>query len=118
MADAIRSSALGGRESGSLKRPSEGIMVGDIHEEKRSRRDPYARVFRYDRDTPFVNEERACAEYFCLPRNAFTNIPDADDLVHAKEFKDMAHFDAHVRLLPFLLDEKIFSSLLSLIFSV
>ncbi|XP_013617563.1 PREDICTED: uncharacterized protein At3g60930, chloroplastic-like [Brassica oleracea var. oleracea] len=95
MADAIRSSALGGRESGSLKRPSEGIMVGDIHEEKRSRRDPYARVFRYDRDTPFVNEERACAEYFCLPRNAFTNIPDADDLVHAKEFKDMAHFDAH-----------------------
>ncbi|KAL0826865.1 hypothetical protein Bca101_050542 [Brassica carinata] len=95
MADAIRSSALGGRESGSLKRPSEGIMVGDIHEEKRSRRDPYARVFRYDRDTPFVNEERACAEYFCLPRNAFTNIPDADDLVHAKEFKDMARFDAH-----------------------
>ncbi|KAF2610121.1 hypothetical protein F2Q70_00011366 [Brassica cretica] len=55
-----------GRESGSLKRPSEDIVVGDIPEEKRSRRDP----------------------------NAFTNNPDADDLVNAQEFKDMAGSNA------------------------
>ncbi|KAF3507960.1 hypothetical protein F2Q69_00005848 [Brassica cretica] len=54
-----------GRESGSLKRPSEDIVVGDIPEEKRSRRNP----------------------------NAFTN-PDADDLVNAQEFKDMAGSNA------------------------
>ncbi|KAG2311879.1 hypothetical protein Bca4012_026373 [Brassica carinata] len=71
--------------SRSLKRPSE---------EKRSRRDPYAWVFRYSKDTPFVNDERACAEYFCLPRNAFTDLPSVDDLAHAQEFKDMARSTA------------------------
>ena len=63
-----------------------------------------------------MNDERACAKYFCLPRNAFTNNPDADDLVNAQEFKDMAGSNAKVLLFPSLLDENFFHSLLSLLF--
>nr|VDD49852.1 unnamed protein product [Brassica oleracea] len=66
MADAIRSDFWEGRESRSLKRPSEDVPTEGTPEEKRSRRDPYARVFRYNKDTPFVNDERACAEYLCF----------------------------------------------------
>ncbi|CAN6917207.1 unnamed protein product, partial [Brassica oleracea] len=35
-----------------------------------------------------------CAEYYCCARNPFSDILDADDLVHAQEFKDMARADA------------------------
>lgn len=49
-----------------------------------------------------MNDERACAEYFCCARSAFTDIPDADDLVHAQVFKDMARSYAQVLLLSFL----------------
>lgn len=59
-------------------------------------------MFRYNGDTPFMNDERACAEYFCCARSAFTDIPDADDLVHAQVFKDMARSYAQVLLLSFL----------------
>ncbi|KAF2586668.1 hypothetical protein F2Q70_00035176 [Brassica cretica] len=78
MADAIRSDVREGRESRSLKRLSEDVPTEGTPEEKRSQRDPHARVFRYNNDTPFVNDERACAEYLCLPRNAFTDIPDSN----------------------------------------
>ncbi|XP_013639627.1 PREDICTED: uncharacterized protein LOC106344875 [Brassica oleracea var. oleracea] len=94
MADATRSVVREGRESRSLKRPCECVPTEGAPEEKISRRDPYARVFRYNKGTPFVNDERACAEYFYLLRNAFTDIPDVDDLVHAQEFKDMSRSTA------------------------
>ncbi|XP_048599663.1 meiosis-specific protein ASY2-like [Brassica napus] len=106
MADAIRSDVREGRESRSLKRLSEDVPTEGAPEEKRSQRDPHARVFRYNNDTPFVNDERACAEYFCLPRNAFTDIPDVDNLVHSQEFKDMsrstAQSNAHAVRLVYL----------------
>ncbi|KAL0701752.1 hypothetical protein Bca4012_057874 [Brassica carinata] len=102
MADAIRSFVREGEESRSLKRLSEDVPTGDAPEEKRSRRNPYARVFRYNKDTPFVNDERACAEYFCLPRNAFKELPSVDDLAHAQEFKDMARSTAQFFPLLFL----------------
>ncbi|KAL0667749.1 hypothetical protein Bca4012_030453 [Brassica carinata] len=63
MADAIRSSVQEGRlRSESLKRLSEDVLEEDMPGEKRPQKDP----------------------------SAFTDIPDADDLVHAQVFKDMA----------------------------
>ncbi|KAF3609894.1 hypothetical protein DY000_02048530 [Brassica cretica] len=111
MADATRSVVREGRESRSLKRPCECVPTEGAPEKKISRRDPYARVFRYNKDTPFVNDERACAEYFYLPRNAFTDIPDVDDLVHAQEFKDMsrstAQSNAHAVRLMYLYEREL-----------
>ncbi|KAL0756162.1 hypothetical protein Bca101_093830 [Brassica carinata] len=116
MADATRSGVREGRESRSFKHPFEGVPMEGVPtegapEEKRSRWDPYARMFRYNKDTPFVNDERACAEYFCLPRNAFTDIPDVDDLVHAQEFKDMsrstAQLNAHAVRLVYLYERNL-----------
>lgn len=101
MADAIRSEAREGRESRSLKRPSEDVPVEEVSSEKMSRHDPYAWVFQYIKDTPLVNDERDCAEYFCLPRNAFTDNPDVENLVHAQKFKDMSCSTAQVFLLLF-----------------
>ncbi|KAG2299351.1 hypothetical protein Bca52824_035823 [Brassica carinata] len=60
MADAIRSGVREGRESRSLKRLSEDVPVEEVSAEKRSRRDPYARVFRYNKDTPLVNDAINC----------------------------------------------------------
>lgn len=53
-----------------------------------------------------MNGECACAEYFCCARNSFTDIADADDLVHAQEFKDMV-----VLMLRFSFSLFIFASL-------
>ena len=111
MADATRSVVREGRESRSLKRPCECVPTEGAPEEKISRRDPYARVFRYNKGTPFVNDERACAEYFYLLRNAFTDIPDVDDLVHAQEFKDMSRSTAQVLLFPLTWSSSVFLGL-------
>ncbi|KAL0714040.1 hypothetical protein Bca4012_021018 [Brassica carinata] len=87
----------GERQLGSLKRPSEDALVEEFLGQKRSRKNPYARVFCYNGNTPFVNDERACVEYFFCARNAAINIPDVDDLVHAQDFKDMARSSAQAR---------------------
>ncbi|KAF3529930.1 hypothetical protein DY000_02040716 [Brassica cretica] len=99
MVDAIHSSSGRGghRGSVSLKRHLDDVFLEEAAD-KKTRKDPYARVFRYNGDTPFVNDERACAEYYFCARNPFTNIPDADDLVHAQELKDMARADAQIFL--------------------
>ncbi|KAL0847652.1 hypothetical protein Bca101_020898 [Brassica carinata] len=91
MEDVIRSSVRPG------SRPSEDALVEEFLGQKRSRKNPYARVFCYNGNTPFVNDERACVEYFFCARNAAINIPDVDDLVHAQDFKDMARSSAQAR---------------------
>lgn len=75
MADAIHSSSGQGgyRGSDSLKRHLDDVIPEEAAG-KKPRKDPYDRVFRYNGDTPFVNDERACAEYYCGARNPFFDI--------------------------------------------
>ncbi|KAL0864836.1 hypothetical protein Bca101_043954 [Brassica carinata] len=97
MADAIRSSAWEARTRGFLKRPSKGVSESELPREKRPRRNLFARLFRYDEDVPLVNDERACADFFFCARSDAVSLPDADDLVHAQEFKDMARSDTQAK---------------------
>ncbi|KAF2585532.1 hypothetical protein F2Q70_00036138 [Brassica cretica] len=75
MADAIHSSSGRGgyRGSDSLKRHLDDVIPEEAAG-KKPRKNPYDRVFRYNGDTPFVNDERACAEYYCGARNPFFDI--------------------------------------------